>query len=72
MEITYEQRCCGGVEDVVFALRSGVRGFDSYSGNVLIISSIDTKYGFFLENGLDSVHICLLYSKDRFAVNRDR
>ncbi|KAH3750236.1 hypothetical protein DPMN_184793 [Dreissena polymorpha] len=36
-----------------------VRGFAPYSGSILIISSIDTKYWFFPGNGLDSVHICL-------------
>ncbi|KAH3854761.1 hypothetical protein DPMN_097310 [Dreissena polymorpha] len=47
-----------GVVDEVSAWRSGVRGFDSHSGSVLIISSIDTKYWFFQGNGLDSVNIC--------------
>ncbi|KAH3814794.1 hypothetical protein DPMN_143307 [Dreissena polymorpha] len=31
----------------------------SYSGSVLIISSIDNKNWFFTENGLDSVDILL-------------
>ncbi|KAH3773067.1 hypothetical protein DPMN_174418 [Dreissena polymorpha] len=30
-----------------------------YSGSVLIISSIDTKYWFFPRNGLDNGNICL-------------
>ncbi|KAH3887923.1 hypothetical protein DPMN_011945 [Dreissena polymorpha] len=30
---------------------------------VVFISSIDTKYCFYPGNGLDSVHICLSYSK---------
>ncbi|KAH3843775.1 hypothetical protein DPMN_117306 [Dreissena polymorpha] len=49
-------RWCSGY-GVRLAIAAGVRGFASYSGSILIISSINTKYWFFPGNGLDRVHI---------------